>query len=71
MDCEEFLYVIQHYLPQELEQVERIWVIEHIQECESCCRFVSELVFKAKDDIERLADLEIKRLAELDKKVIL
>ena len=63
MQCDEFLYIIQNYLPQDLEQVERIWIIDHIKECESCCQFVSKMVFKE-------PDLEAKRLAELDKKVI-
>ena len=70
MECEEFLYTIKHYLPQDLTQVERIWIIEHLKECESCCRFVGELVFKSKKQIEENPDLIAKELALLDKKVI-
>jgi hypothetical protein len=64
MDCNEFVYTIQHFNPEDLSQVERIAVICHLQECEDCCKFVGELIKNLKE-----VNPKMKRLALADKEL--
>lgn len=64
-ECEYFLDMTSNYLPQDLTQVERIWLIEHVKECENCRKLVNEKIQHMKK-----LDFSVKELAELDKNII-
>lgn len=64
-ECEYFLNMISNYQPQDLTQVERIWLIEHVKECENCCKLINEQIHNME-----VLDFSAKPLAELDKNII-
>lgn len=64
MECDNFLALVNNYQPQDLTQVERIWLICHFRECESCRVFISGL------PTNDSADEEMRELAQSDKRVL-
>lgn len=64
MECDSFLALIRNYRPQDLTQVERIWVVEHYKECVSCRSVICGL------PIDNSDDEEICKLAQLDRRIV-
>ena len=65
MECDEFLYIIRNHKPQDIAQVERIMMICHLKECESCAKLINEQIANGVEN-----DEEVKRLAEMDREVV-
>jgi hypothetical protein len=65
MECDEFLYIIRNHKPQDIAQVERIMMICHLKECESCAKLINEQIANGVEN-----DEEVKRLAEMDKSIM-
>jgi hypothetical protein len=65
MECDEFLYIIRNHKPQDIVQAERVIMICHLKECESCAKLISEQIAKDVDN-----DDEMKRLAAMDREVV-
>jgi hypothetical protein len=65
MACDEFLYIIRNHKPQDIVQAERVIMICHLKECESCAKLIGEQIAKGVDN-----DDEMKRLAAMDREVV-
>ena len=65
MECDEFLYIIRNHKPQDIVQAERVMMICHLKECESCAKLIGEQIAQGVEN-----DEEVKRLAEMDREVV-
>lgn len=66
MECDEFLYIIRNHKPQDIVQAERIMMVCHLKECESCAKLIGEQIKIS--GVEN--DDEVKRLAAMDREVV-
>jgi hypothetical protein len=65
VECDEFLYIIRNHKPQDIVQAERVMMICHLKECESCAKLIGEQIAQGVEN-----DEEVKRLAEMDREVV-
>jgi len=65
MECDEFLYIIRNHKPQDIAQVERVMMVCHLKECETCAKFINDQIANGVEN-----DEEVKILAEMDREVV-